>query len=192
MIKAVIFDLSGVIFKGKHFIKKGEKILGKTAVHNNDACFDRKLCLGTSSHRAAFERVFGKKLFDDEFIKLMKAWLSNWEIDEEMLALAKKLRRKYKLAVLSNSEQAYEEKYDNTLRKVFPIIVYSHRVRMLKPEKPIFEYTLKQLGVQPPESVMIDDVKENCETGKKLGMNCILFKNRQQCESELKNLGAKI
>ena len=192
MIKAVIFDLGGVVLKGSHFIKKGEKILGKKAVHNNDACFDRKLNLGTSSHRAAFERVFGKKLFDDEFIKLMKAWLSNWEMDEEMLELAKKLRRKYKIAILSNTEQAYEEKYDNTLRKVFPVVVYSHKARMLKPEKPIFEYTLKQLGVQPEESVMVDDVKENCETAKRVGMNSILFKNRQQCENELKSLGAKI
>lgn len=185
MIKAVVFDLAGVVLKESPggFIKKGEKLLGKKATTNS--CFDKKLCLGKSSLRAAFERMFGEKLPDQQFIALAKAWMSNWQLDEEMLELAKNLKKKNKIAILSNSEQSYEEKYDAELRKVFPEIFYSHRLRMAKPEKGFFEHALKKLAIQAEECIMVDDAKENEAPCKQLGIHFILFKNIEQLRKRL-------
>lgn len=193
MIKAVIFDLGGVILKGniEIFLKKGEKILECKAKQGTNCVFDKKLNLGTSSLRASFERVFGKKMFDDEFLPLIKAWVSNWEINEEMLAFAKKLGKRYQIAILSNSEQSYEEKYDKRLTKVFSPIIYSHRERMIKPDKEFFELALKRLGVKPEESIMIDDAKENIKASKSIGMHAIQFKSLEDLKKQLELHGVR-
>ncbi len=188
MIKAVIFDLGGVMLKGSlaSFKKNGEKILGLKARPGTECVFDKKLNLGQSSLRPAFERVFGKKMFDDEFLPLIKAWMANWEMNEEMLAFAKKLGKKYKVAVLSNSDLSYEEKYGERLAKVFSPIVYSHRARMAKPDKEIFEHCLKKLELKAEECIMIDDAYENIKAAKELGMRAILFKNLETLKKDLK------
>lgn len=193
MIKAVIFDLGGVVLKGKtmHFIREGEKLLGAKARQGSEACFDRKLNLGQSSLRSACERVFGKKMFDHEFIPLMKLWLGNWQMDTEMLDFAKKLGKKYRLAILSNSEMSYEEKYNDSLSKAFPVIVYSHRAKMAKPAGDIFEYTLKKLGVSPEEAIMVDDAQENIEVARAIGMHAILFKNLEGMKKQLELHGVR-
>lgn len=194
MVRAIIFNLGGVLLKGKtmDFTKQGEKILGARARNATEACFDKKLNLGTSSHRAAFERVFGRNMFDDEFIQLLKAWIGNWQLDEEMLALAKQLKKKYAIAILSNSEQTFEEKYDAILRKVFPFVFYSHKLRMAKPEKAIFEHALETMGINAEECVMVDDAKENEAPCRQIGMHFILFKDIEQLKKQLEAFGVKI
>ncbi len=194
MIRAIVFDLGGVMLNGgiTSFLKTSEKILGFKGKHGTEACFDRKLNLGTSSHRAAFERAFGKKLSDEEFIPLMKAWMNNWGMNEEMLALAKSLKKKYKIAILSNSEISFEEKYDAALQKAFHLVVYSHKVRMTKPGKEIFQYALQKLDVKPEECIMVDDAKENEVPCRQLGMHFILFKDREQLGKQLELHGVKV
>ncbi len=193
MIKAVIFDLGGVLLKGnvEIFLKKGEKILGCKAKHGTNCVFDKKLNLGTSSLRASFERVFGKKMFDDEFLPLIKAWVSNWKMDEELFEFAKKLRKRYTVAILSNSEQSYEEKYGKRLAKVFFPIIYSHRIRMVKPDKEIFEHCLKKLGLRAEECIMVDDAHENIKAAKELGMHAVLYKNMNDLEKQLELFGVR-
>ncbi len=193
MIKAVIFDLGGVVLKGnvEIFLKKGEKILGVKTKQESNCVFDKKLNLGTSSLRASFERVFGKKMFDDEFLPLIKAWVSNWEMDKEVFEFAKKLGKRYQVAILSNSEQSYEEKYDEELAKVFSPIIYSHRVRMIKPDKEMFEYILKKLGLEAEECVMIDDTHENIKAAKELGMHAVKYKSVNDLKKQLELFGVR-
>ena len=193
MIKAVVFDLGGVVLKGKtmKFIKDGEKLLGVKAKEGTECCFDRKLNMGTSSLRPAFERVFGKKMFDQEFIPLMKAWLSNWQMDEEMLEFAKKLGKRHDIAILSNCEMSFEEKYGDELSKVFPVILYSHRERLVKPDKAFFELALKKLGVAPEEAIMIDDAQENINAAKAIGMHAVFFKNLEGLKKQLELYGVR-
>ena len=193
MIKAVIFDLGGVVLKGKSetFLMKGEKILGKKALEANELCFDKKLLLGTCSLRAALERIFEKKMSDEEFIPLAKAWFANWKPDEQIIEFAKSLKKRHRTAILSNSEKSYEEKYDEMLRKVFSPIVYSHRERMLKPNPKIFELCLKKLGLKAEECVMVDDCKENQKPCRQLGIHFIQFKGLEKLRKDLELYGVR-
>ena len=193
MIKAVIFDLGGVVLKGKtmNFVREGEKQLGVKAKQGTEACFDKKLNLGTSSLRAAFERVFGVKMFDHQFLPLIKAWMANWILDKEVYTFAKKLGKNYKVAILSNSELSFEEKYDEPLKKVFSPIIYSHRVRLVKPELEIFRHTLKKLGLQPEECIFVDDSRDNSPPCQQLGIHFILFKDLGKLKKDLELHGVR-
>lgn len=193
MIKVVIFDLAGVVIKGKveTFLEKGEKILGTKAKQTSEHNFDMKLNLGQSSERDAFERIFKKKMFDHEFIPLMKLWLSNWEIDEEVFAYTKRLKKKYKMAVVSNWVKSFEEKFDERLSTVFSPIIYSHRVRMVKPSKEIFELALEKIGIKAEECVFIDDGIENQKPCRELGIHFVLYKNLNKLKKDLELHGVR-
>ncbi len=192
MIKAVIFDLGGVVFKGsvKGFQKKAKK-LGFELKKGSETCFDEKLLLGQCSIRQALERVFEKKLSDEEFIELAKIYLGNWQLDEAVLEYAKALKKRCKVAILSNSEKSYEEKYYEVLKKVFSPILYSHRERMIKPDKEFFELALKKLGVQAEEAVMVDDARENEKPCRQLGIHFVQFKNLEKLRKDLELHGVR-
>ncbi|MDP2974019.1 MAG: HAD-IA family hydrolase, partial [Candidatus Diapherotrites archaeon] len=72
--------------------------------------------------------------------------------------------------------------------QLFKKPLLSHRVGLLKPDKKIFVLALKRLGLKAQECVFIDDQQRNTRAAKKLGFKVINFKNRWQCENELKKL----
>ena len=81
----------------------------------------------------------------------------------------------------------YEQGYD-----MFDILVFSCKEGVRKPEKKIFELTLKKLGVHAPEAVFIDDKKENVKSAEKIGLKTVLFKNILQLKKELVSLSINI
>ena len=193
MIKAVIFDLGGVLLKGsvRKFLEKGEKILGVKAKKGSELDFDKKLNLGQSSTRDAFERVFGKKMNDDEFIPLMKAWLGNWVLDEPLFEYAKALKKRYKIAIMSNSSQSFVEKHEHAWNRLFSPVVYSHKERMMKPNKEIFELTLQKLGLKAEECILVDDCRENGETCREIGMHFVQYSSLNKLIKDLELHGVR-
>jgi len=104
----------------------------------------------------------------------------------DMFELVSSLKHSgYKTAILSNTELPamqyfYQQRYD-----MFETSVFSCAERMLKPEKKIYELTLKRLGIQPQQAVFIDDNQLNTDTADKVGFNTILFKSTGQVKDEL-------
>lgn len=61
------------------------------------------------------------------------------------------------------------------LRDNFNGLVFSAPVKMAKPDPAIYRYLFDTYGLNPEDCFFIDDLKDNIEIGKKLGMNGILF-----------------
>jgi len=108
----------------------------------------------------------------------------------EMIEIAKKLKKNYKLALLSNQiEDWLEEKIKkHQLDKIFDVIVASYKEKIPKPDIEIFKITVERLGIQPEACVYIDDLEKNISPAKELGMKPILFKNIEQMKKELQEL----
>lgn len=53
--------------------------------------------------------------------------------------------------------------------------VYSHEVRLMKPDPAIFEHTIKKLELEPGKTIYIDDKLENCKAGKEAGLVSIQY-----------------
>lgn len=70
--------------------------------------------------------------------------------------------------------------------------VLSCDVKLIKPGEEIYKYLIEKYDVVPNEAVFIDDTAVNVEAAKKLGINGIVFENKQQAEDELRKLGVKI
>ncbi len=74
----------------------------------------------------------------------------------------------------------HEKKYG-----FFDVKVFSCIEGVIKPDRKIYEITLKKLGVKPEEVVFVDDKEENVKAAQDIGINTILFKNSEQFKKEL-------
>lgn len=71
----------------------------------------------------------------------------------------------------------------------FDDMVISGEVRLLKPERAIFELLLERIGRPAGECLFIDDHSPNITAAKELGFQTIHFQNPQQLEAELHRKG---
>ncbi len=63
--------------------------------------------------------------------------------------------------------------------------VFSSRVKLIKPEPAIFELATRQFGIDPAQTVFVDDLASNVEMARSLGWNAVQFIDAAQCEAEL-------
>jgi epoxide hydrolase-like predicted phosphatase len=91
------------------------------------------------------------------------------QLDERMLRTIRRIRAAgYATALLSNS---WGDHYPEQLwQGLFDAIVISGRVGMRKPEERIFRYTADQLGLDPAQCVMVDDLVGNVVGAAATGM----------------------
>lgn len=98
----------------------------------------------------------------------------------------------YHLYILSNySELILEQtrKKELTFLKDMDGIIFSCEVKQIKPEPDIYQTLLSTYGLNPEESVFLDDRKANCKTAEDLGIHTIVFESFKQATAELEKLG---
>ena len=78
-------------------------------------------------------------------------------------------------------------------RYLFPSLVngavYSFDVGVRKPEKKIYEIAMQKADAKPQECLFIDDLLENIQAAKQVGIKGIHFRSSKQLKQELVHLG---
>lgn len=116
--------------------------------------------------------------------------MDHLKIDEGMLRLARRLRAKVKVAVLSNTIEEHalalqrEGVYDH-----FNPVVLSCKIGTRKPEAKIFAKAARLTDSKPAQCLLIDDLEENVEGAIAAGFKAHLYTNRQELMLELQSLG---
>lgn len=91
-------------------------------------------------------------------------------------------RQGYCLSVLSNTNPAHvaflTEKYD--LFRLFDYKFFSHEIGYMKPDKRIYEYVIKKLGISPSDIYFFDDAKTNVDGARTLGINAFQVTSPQE------------
>jgi FMN phosphatase YigB (HAD superfamily) len=94
----------------------------------------------------------------------------------EHIALAALLAPHYPLAIISNTNEAHIEHAEATYSffSLFRTRIYSHQVKAMKPNRAIYQATLKALGgIDPLETLFIDDLETNILGAVELGWQTI-------------------
>jgi len=205
-IKAVIFDIGGVLQleegRSKDDLHRGiHESIARFFDLDLDTWFDAidsvyaKSIEGTIKENTVFRTIArninsGIRSLQDV---LIGTYENNFKRNNELFDFAFKLKRKYKIAILSDqwhaSKRALIKKED---ARRFNVVVVSCDVGMRKPNPKIYKLTLKRLKMKPEEAVFIDNRDWNIIPAKKLGMKTVLFRNNKQTFRELKKLGVKI
>jgi putative hydrolase of the HAD superfamily len=126
--------------------------------------------------RNEIRKLSNRKLTDAE---IDAAWCSFLvDIPAERLVLLEKLRIKYKLLLLSNSNPLHVEVSSaialegtgKTIRDYFDKCYFSYEMGLTKPDPAIFEALLADAGVEAAECLFLDDGPKNIEAAKALGI----------------------
>lgn len=95
------------------------------------------------------------------------------------------------LYFLSNMPEPYAQhlELNHTFLGLFRDGVFSARVRLIKPEPEIYEHLVRRFGIDPADTLFIDDVALNAEAARAAGWQAVQFENVAQCERELVGRG---
>ncbi len=111
-----------------------------------------------------------------------------WSYEKLNTALSEflvRLRPRYKVAILSNggSREAMNRKF--RLNELVDLQVFDEEEGVAKPDARIYQRTLVRLGVEPGETVFVDDTKSNIDAAQWLGIHAIHFKSTEQAIDDI-------
>jgi HAD superfamily hydrolase (TIGR01509 family) len=185
-IKTIIFDLGNVLID----IDLSRTIEGfkKLGVERFENLYTFK------KQTRTFSDYETGKISTAEFRNLLRPFLkinvSDNEIDNAWMAmltylpkervhLLEKLKPRYKLYLLSNTNEMhvahFEKEADkvfgkNIFARLFEKTYYSNEVHLRKPDVEIFQYVIKDAHLNPSETLFIDDSEKNIEGARKAGL----------------------
>jgi len=202
-IKAIIFDLGNVLIDFDHMIA-ARKIAGFTDMAPEDIFnffFDSPLTAsfeeGRISPRDFFSDVKNKlnlKLGYDRFVLIWNEIFFLSEKNRAVYNLAKSLKRRYKLSVLSNVNFLHLE----YIKREFPIfdafdnVITSCELGLKKPDPAIYKKALEILEVEAGSVFYTDDRAELTEKAKELGIRSFVFTGPEQLHEDLRAAGVNI
>lgn len=197
MIKTVIFDIGNVLtdFSWREmYVEKGlsgetfERV-AKATVQGPYWC---ELDRGVMSFDEVVEKFISldsemedeirRVLADTHGIVTGRCYAVPWVIELK--------RRGLKVYVLSN----FSEKIWKDCREALEFYEYtdggviSYKEHLIKPDAKIYSLLLKRYGLNADECVFIDDLKENIEAAKALGIHGIVFETYEQAVRDLNEL----
>lgn len=128
------------------------------------------------------------------FAQFTEAWNSALDpnpIHED--AFFEKLAKRYRLALLSNTDPIHVAHMENTFSflRSFPSRIYSCAVGASKPSPLIFREALRACKVLAEEAVYVDDVPAYAEAAQRLGMTGVAFQSPEQLRSDLRRVGVE-
>jgi putative hydrolase of the HAD superfamily len=134
-----------------------------------------------------FEPQFGALLGVAEIEGLIERLFAGLQPDEVMIAAVRAARAAgVRTGLITNSWGLGI--YDRAPTDLFDASVISGEVGLHKPQPEIFVLACERLGVQPGESVFVDDLRENCAGAEAVGMTAVLHRDSAETVSRLEDL----
>lgn len=202
-IKNIVFDLGGVVInidfqltfdafaratnKSSEFVK--EKFLeGKVFERYEVGAVSDK------EFRIIVRELLETNLSDEAIDKAWNALLL--DIPLERVELIRKLRNKYKVYLLSNTNKIHIDGvnkilYDTSgvedLEHLFDKVYYSWKILLSKPSVESYQEVLRDAGLAGEETLFLDDNLDNVEGARKAGIHALQVKASETIIELLKN-----
>lgn len=111
--------------------------------------------------------------------KIDQAWSAMLlDFPKSRIDFIRELGKKYTLYLLSNTNEIHYKQYIRDFKRaygfefnsLFQKTYYSHQVGKRKPEPEIYEHLIYDSGINPQESLFIDDLQVNLKEAQKAGI----------------------
>lgn len=196
-IKAVFFDIGNVLlrFSNKRIVRKFAWAVGRHPVKVARHIWKGRIVDRIERGEVTGEEIhslFARELgYKEDFVKFKALWCDHFTLDRGSFAILKKLSSRMPTYLLSNTNALHIEHI--RARYAFPALVkgaiLSHELRLRKPQREIYEAALKMSGTAADETVFIDDLEENCEGARKVGLHAIRYRGAPDLKKRLAALG---
>jgi putative hydrolase of the HAD superfamily len=193
-IKAVIFDVGGVLVRtpDRSSRQRWEQRLGLAERGSEEIVFGGEM--GAKAQRGELtndelwqwvaERL---ELGEADLESFRQAFWAGDVLDEELVALIRRLRPRYQTAIISNATDGLRPTLERSypIADAFDLIVCSAEERLMKPDPRIYRLALARLGRRPEEAVFIDDSAANIAGAQAVGLHTIHFSPAVDVAAEL-------
>ncbi len=194
MIKALILDYGNVISKTNtgDCADEMERMSGvpadvfRAVYAKYRFDFDRGIINGAEMYRRLLEGAGYTKAASDRLLldKIARLDLESWkDIHSDVSDWALDIQKSgYKLGILSNMPYEFLDLYE---KHIPPFVradyaCFSCRLKLIKPERAIYENCLTGLDIKPQEAVFFDDVRENVDAALEIGLNAFVWTGLEQ------------
>ena len=186
-IKNIIFDLGGVILNiDENIVYKELEKMGVNIAelaHSKDfidimSKFDTGIYTAPTFRRKMKALVGQDKMTDQRFDAIWNAMLL--DIPRERIEAIEQVKKHYKIFLMSNTNEIHYDLYVRDLQlrfgynefdALFNKSYFSFDIHLEKPDPRFFELILDHEGLQPEETLFIDDTAANIKVAKSLGIN---------------------
>ena len=184
-IKNIIFDLGGVILNlsvdstlKKLAVVSGLSVEKVVEVYHSTEFFYayERGEITNDEFRKNVRDLFGDIPTDLELDGYWNAMLG--DIPKERIGLLKELKPKYKTFLLSNTNAIHLDHFTTMVYKdyqlpfnrLFHKAYYSHLMKMRKPDPAIYEFVLRENGLEASETIFLDDNLANLKGAASVGI----------------------
>ncbi len=188
-ITTIIFDLGGVLFDIDYSLTQQAFIaLGAKDFQQQ---YSQQMQHGVFDE---FEKgLVSPAYFREVVLKWLPANITAQQVDnawnalligfpKEKVQLVKRLRNKYKVLLLSNTNDIHlpavmqmmdEAHGEGAMKQMFHKEYYSCKMGMRKPDLVIFEHVLKENSLNPSSTLFVDDLIQNVNAAGSIGIQTL-------------------
>lgn len=188
MIKAIIFDMDGVLIdtEGYKFLATKELIKKYKDAELTPGRFSKYVGMHINDIAIELQYEFHFEWNPDEFAEEREARYRSIRDEKGIKVFSKTIqflkaidKKKYRVGLASSSTKKDIEKVLTTLgiAKYFDVVMSCDDVIASKPDPSIYLETAKRLGLKPRECLVIEDTRTGVMAGKQAGMNVVAIPN---------------
>jgi putative hydrolase of the HAD superfamily len=199
MIKAIFFDLDGIIITGN------KKLFSQRLSEENNIPLEKVSEFFLNDFReCSFGRADLKEKIAPYLIEwgykgtvddLLKYWFENENtFDPKILDLLKDLKGRGIKCYITTRQEKYRKEYMFNklgLKNYFDDIFCTCDIGYDKSEKAYWDYVFNKVNSEPDECMYFDDKHENLDIAQSLGIKSYLFINKEELEKVIKENLAK-
>ncbi|HTA61066.1 MAG TPA: HAD family phosphatase [Bacteroidia bacterium] len=205
LVKNIILDFGGVLLDIDYqlteqaFIKLGCTNFREIYSQAAQTSLFNKFETGVISEVVFFDelkKLSGiKNLSVDEIRDAWNAMLIGFPVENYLLL--KELQKKYRVFLLSNTNETHITEFEKLLERVCPVsefenlfekVYYSCRMNLRKPDTACFLQVLNDNKLKLEETIFIDDSIQHIEGAKKVGITVHFLEKGLYTKSLLQNL----
>ncbi len=185
MIKAVIFDMDGIIVDTEPlYLEATNRILRKYGKKLKEKDYCKYVGVSSESFWNKMKMLYQLPESAREYVE-QRIEITNELIERKLQTyfgfeqLFKELKNnKYKIAIASSSYKTNVMKVISKLNLDVDSVLYAEKIEKHKPNPEIYQRTAEELGLEPNECVAIEDSQYGVSAAIAAGMFCIAIPNK--------------
>ena len=187
-MKNIIFDLGGVILKGKSSSVLDKLNTTKEEYNELINYFNNweKLDIDECTIEEKFNSCNFSSTIENKYKDILLKYYELRNINIELLDLIKELKKNNKIYILSDNNRNASLYYKN-LFKDLDGYIFSYEYKTIKKDGKLFDILLDKYNLNPKDCYFIDDSKENIEVAISKNINGHLYIDNETLYRYLKD-----
>jgi glucose-1-phosphatase len=194
--QAVIFDFGGVLMRTED---KGPRTqlarsLGRTYAQLEEVVFDGPTGLPAALGELSAEQHWSSvaktlQMEETQVPSFQDKFWGGDRMDSQLVDYIRSLKGRYRTALLSNAWSDLRAYLVDRwkIADAFDLMIISAEVSLAKPDPRIYQLVLERLHVPAQATIFLDDVLENVEAARSVGLTGIQFNSADQALTELEH-----